>query len=333
MGVTPLMWKSLDNFGNRWNPLVTTPVQWNPAKGIFIYNGVSRKLIPWAVAHYFIILPLLLVYSAFLLAPLAGLGMLPFTDYVVNFFYLVCTSSCLFTETLSLLSGKTLVLSVNSLLFLYKKEKLAKGKFVLKLNICLYFSAVLLTGHVTKETRDYLGICLNLCVNLFTVYPYIFWVFILYSDLDPYIMVYKYWIPWQLRMNAGFNLFFHCARSLQLISLLMLCQTLCKGVVMLTIATHTFLSCIAYSKRSVADIGNLRKGPAIMLRHKTLEIIFKMGDFAIKIGVLVVMSALFWLSVVTSFVSIKLRGIIGMPLYLFFPSAAILIFSRSCCQW
>ncbi len=53
MGVTPLMWKALENYSKFYNIAIwTCPVDWNPAKKELIYNKSLRRLIPWAVAVF-----------------------------------------------------------------------------------------------------------------------------------------------------------------------------------------------------------------------------------------------------------------------------------------
>lgn len=48
-------------------------------KGILVYNGISRKLIPLAVALYMLCLPWITVIFLFAIAPIFGANKLTFT--------------------------------------------------------------------------------------------------------------------------------------------------------------------------------------------------------------------------------------------------------------
>jgi hypothetical protein len=53
MGVTPLMWKAMENFANFYNFAIwTCPTEWNPVRKQMVYNKSSKSLIPWAIVLF-----------------------------------------------------------------------------------------------------------------------------------------------------------------------------------------------------------------------------------------------------------------------------------------
>lgn len=157
------------------------------------------------------------------------------------------------------------------------------------------------------------------------IYPYFLLVFGLYFELDPLMMAYKYWIPFHFKWNFTLRICLNCGRLLQLISFLLGCHLFCKLAIIPTILVHGILGCIECIDARVADISNWKKGTENLQRHKSLEIILTLGDGAIRVGALGILAFLSVLAVMFNFVSLKLYGIIPMPMYLYFPSVAVAI--------
>lgn len=133
MSVTELMWKSLDNYSKSWSYLWTSPIEWDHKKKILVYNGVSLKLIPWAIALYLISSPLLIILVLLVLSPLLGYNNILLPDYIIAFHF--CSLAIIFYvgETFQLLLGKDTVHAANSLISLYtswtkSKAFLSKNK-------------------------------------------------------------------------------------------------------------------------------------------------------------------------------------------------------------
>lgn len=99
----------------------------------------------------------------------------------------------------------------------------------------------MLTGCPTKVKKpDVLGMFLNFCVPLTASYPYFILIFGLYFAMDPLGMVYKYWIPPQLRDMTVFQVSWGCGRLLQMIPATMLFHLLCKAILMATWYSRRF---------------------------------------------------------------------------------------------
>lgn len=88
---------------------------WDPKKKILVYNGVSRKLVPWAGGLYLFGLPYAFVIFLLVLAPLAGRNKLPIIDYIINLVWLILNFVYLVGESFCLIYGKDFAHSFNLL--------------------------------------------------------------------------------------------------------------------------------------------------------------------------------------------------------------------------
>ena len=119
MGVTPLMWKALENYSKFYNIAIwTCPVDWDPAKKELIYNKLSRRLIPWAAA-VFSGLVLCSVSLSLLLLHIYGYINLTILHGSVIVLIIVLCIFCNGMEIM-LLFGENLVYGGNCALRLYK---------------------------------------------------------------------------------------------------------------------------------------------------------------------------------------------------------------------
>jgi hypothetical protein len=119
MGVTPLMWKALENYSKFYNIAIwTCPVDWDPAKKELICNKPSRCLIPWAVA-VFNGLVLFSVSISLLLLHIYGYKNLTILHGSVIVLIIVLCIFCNGMEIMSLF-GENLVYGCNCALRLYK---------------------------------------------------------------------------------------------------------------------------------------------------------------------------------------------------------------------
>lgn len=126
--LTPLIWKSLENFDKSWSYLWTFPMEWDGENRALVYTGISKKLIPWFFALYGLSFPSLLVMFLILSVPLFGYNKVPFTDCVVILLLFVLSVFYFVEETFVLLFGQVPVHAANSLLFIH--EALTKSKVI-----------------------------------------------------------------------------------------------------------------------------------------------------------------------------------------------------------
>lgn len=179
-----------------------------------------------------------------------------------------------------------------------------------------------------RAGTDIVGIFLNLCVILFAIYPYFLTLFGIYFEIDPFIIVYKYWFPAEVKENIGiyFQLLFHCCRIvLTFIPFLFGCRTICLIICLSTTMAHLLLACVFIIASTVQRISILRSATSILHKHKALEIIMVMSDEIVSFEALGFMGLGLVLGVLFNFVSLKLYHTIPMPLFLYFPSVSVLI--------
>lgn len=122
MGVTPLMWESL-NKSKYYKNIWTFPVEWDIKRRNLKYNGISKKLVPWAVSLYLISFPMVWFMFLLFIAPLAGLNKLPLMEYIVNLVWLILSTTLLVGESGALLFGNDAVQVFNCLASLHESWK------------------------------------------------------------------------------------------------------------------------------------------------------------------------------------------------------------------
>lgn len=329
MGVTPLMWKSLNRFGQLWNHFWTSPLQWDPQKGILVYTGISRRLVPWATALYLLSFPLVFIVFLLAAAPIAGPNRLPCTDYIVNLTWLSICYSFLAGETFGLILGQKFALATNSLAALHKKWEQSELLIFLCRSKKFYkIKFVAIAGHPKSskiQRIDFLGLFLHISVIMIAMYPYLLLLFALIFDLDPLIMLHNYWLPSHIVDNVAFKVCFYVARILQLIPIMIGCQFISRTICLFTVVVHTILSCIDFLDRSAAKISNFRNGTEILLQHKILEIILKIADELMRCKIALFMWFGTLVSVLVNFVTLKLHHVIPLPMYLIFCTMSMLI--------
>ncbi len=119
MGVTPLMWKALENFTKFYNRAIwTCPLKWDPTNKRVIYNKLSASLIPWAVAVFGFTILILLVSLCLLLLHIFGIVDLTLIHGIVATF---CTLVLIFggIGEIVCLYGENLAYAVNSAVYFY----------------------------------------------------------------------------------------------------------------------------------------------------------------------------------------------------------------------
>ncbi len=119
MGVTPLMWKALENFTKFYNRAIwTCPFEWDPKKKRMIYNKLSASLTPWAVAVFGFTSLMLLASLSLLLLHVFGIVDLTLIHGLVATF---CTLCLIFggTGEIVCLYGENFAYAVNSAVYFY----------------------------------------------------------------------------------------------------------------------------------------------------------------------------------------------------------------------
>lgn len=195
----------------------------DPKKRKLIYNGMSRKLIPWAITVFVLLPPLICIQSLFVLAPVVGAtNKLPFLSYIVVLGWLILTIFLFVADTAGLLYVEIVVHVINCLVNFH--ASLQGGKKFAFFGILQIFGSLfnLLFSErkgkrSQKEPWDGLGLFLNFSVYFFAIYPYFFFMFVIAAELDSLIFVYKYWIPSSLLEKLGpwLKLAFHLSRLTQ----------------------------------------------------------------------------------------------------------------------
>lgn len=172
---------------------------------------------------------------------------------------------------------------------------------------------------------DPIGIFLNITVAMFAVYPYFLIPFLLYFEFDPTFMFAKYVLS--LTLNTSLDqILFNTVRLLQFLVALQICRlfpllvcTLMFGVLIILDTVKTLDMWVVLIKFSQ------NKAAAQIRRYIELTLVmqvcagFSDASIAILMGLGLILCVLF------NFVTLKLYNIIPMPLYLYFPSVAIII--------
>lgn len=157
------------------------------------------------------------------------------------------------------------------------------------------------------------------------MYTVLFFVFAPFVQLDPLIMVYKYWIPLHFKDVPGFQVVFHAARFLQLIPVVLAFFTICRVICFGAVVINAIMGCIFFMEGSVKDISNFWAGPAILLKHKGLEIIFGMWNAYLGPVIAISLFASGLLIVLLNFISLKMYSAVPFRMYAFFPTIAVLV--------
>ncbi len=119
MGVTPLMWKALENYSKFYNIAIwTCPVDWDPAKKELIYNKPPRCLTAWAVALFSSLVLFSLSLSLLLLHIYGYINLTILHGSVIVLLIVLCK----FANGMEIMSlfGENLVYGGNCVLRLYK---------------------------------------------------------------------------------------------------------------------------------------------------------------------------------------------------------------------
>lgn len=189
----------------------------------------------------------------------------------------------------------------------------------------------MISGRKKKRTNqddnDVLGTLLNFCVYFLNAYPYFGFMFGLYVHMDPFMMMYNYWIPSASinRLGFWFKLGFQFSRLFQFINFLQFFRLVCMTVVFAILTAHSFLNCLFLFTKSAGLISHSFLGKGILVRHSIFQIILQNTDDCVQVATGGVMFTGFLLSVGFNFVALKMYHMVPMPFYLVFPTFAALL--------
>ncbi|OXA48123.1 hypothetical protein Fcan01_17043 [Folsomia candida] len=172
---------------------------------------------------------------------------------------------------------------------------------------------------------DLLGIFLNINVAIFSLYPLFLSTLVLYFEFDPIYNFAKFVV--HLDTNSLFvRIFIFPLRLVQVPPTFQIARLFALLICMITLSSILFLDAI-----HELDLWGFlvkfsrRKADLLIRRYLQLAVALQhVADFFAMISAILMMLGLV-LCVLFNFMSVKLYGLIPMPLYLFFPSVTVLI--------
>ncbi|OXA48159.1 hypothetical protein Fcan01_17339 [Folsomia candida] len=311
MVVTPLMWKSLDNFATSYSYLYTCPLEWDRKSEKLVYNKISRKLIPWAISFFG---AMIVFFTCILLLSCRLFG------YVKH----IELSDLLLTAVFLCLA--TFAILLEMVLFLYSEC------FAHAFNCSVVHLRKLGSSRTFRSESpprfELLGITLNLIVAMFAIYPYFMYPFIVYFGMDPFTKTFQYLLPahlttsplvitifWALRLSVIFPLL----AGNRLFSCIAICTTL---------DAHLNLTIISILSKATTNVNMLGVGrraiDKYLAGYYTAQIILETAADFNAPGISIVMFLGFSLSVSLNFMAMKTFKIVPMPFYAFFPTGSLL---------
>ncbi|OXA39558.1 hypothetical protein Fcan01_25704 [Folsomia candida] len=162
MVVTPLMWRSLDRFNHLFGFMVTNPIEYDAKKRRFQFNQVSIKMWPYICSIAILFLSVFLPCMVLGIFRFLDLIQISLTNVMVLLIALLVSGGCLMVELITVIMGYKLVGLVNCVIETEKKLK-----------------------NPTPGSTDVLGATLIAVVTILGFYPYVTFVFVHYSQLDP----------------------------------------------------------------------------------------------------------------------------------------------------
>lgn len=139
----------------------------------------------------------------------------------------------------------------------------------------------------------------------------------MYSELDTFVLIPKYWIRSSTLDKLGpcFKLGFVLVRCVQVIQILQWSHFFSMVFCVMTVGAHSALSCASYFVKTARQLSNLIRAQVILGRHKALEIILLMGTEITYFASFGTMIAGFLLDVGFNYICLKMHGIFPLPIY------------------
>lgn len=207
MTVTPLMWRSLDNFSKLFAYMPPFPLEWNVSKQKMVSRTNSKDLFFWKILMFWLFVAILVL----LILPLAkiyGFAEIKFptmmiivlvgsADGLVELLELV-TKSCAENAAVAFnlivvlekqirKSNDVLVVTFCKLRRFYKIRSLCKLRRLTKhFKIYLFSTDISSIASKSKISKDIVGIALNVITYTFSIYAVIVPICGIYLKLDPF---------------------------------------------------------------------------------------------------------------------------------------------------
>ncbi|OXA53901.1 hypothetical protein Fcan01_11479 [Folsomia candida] len=309
MVLTPLMWKSLDNFATSYSYLYPCPLEWDKKSGKLVCNKISRKLVPWTISVFVGMSSIFIFCLVLLSSQLFGLARIELSDLLLTAVFLCLATFSILLEIVLLQFADCFSHSFNC--GITHLRRLAFGRIFLE---------------SPPHSIDPLGVTLNLIVAMFSAYPYFMYPFVIYLGIDPFTLTLHYLLPYDLTL---LTVIFTLLRLSVISSLIQGNRLFSCVAVTTTISAHVGLSLISVMHRSTRNIYLMGVGRRAIDKYlsgyQTCQIILEIAVDFVSSGILIVMFLGFSFSVALNFMTMKTYGIIPMPFYAFFPSGSILI--------
>ncbi|OXA55304.1 hypothetical protein Fcan01_08767 [Folsomia candida] len=320
MVVTPLMWKSLDNFTTYFAYLWPCPLSWDKKYKKYTYTPFCKKLNPWILAIAFCLVGRLFLASI-VLGQIYGWVSMPLVPSLTNIYYLVI-SQFMLIEASTLFYGEQFATGFNFLN--------GDGGWDYK-NGWVVFSTFLPNIYTNpKEGQpsakfDLLGNVLNHMVRNCATFSFTTGFFSLYVDLDPGYICIKYLpsrlsqlvdvYPWNYVLLPHRILFAMVATvEINRIAAHVFCS--------FTVAFHLIFSSITALTRSPLTL-NMSRVQKTLTQYTQLNLIMTLLYDSFATTIAVMMSTIWICCVLLNFATIKMYSYISMPFFALIPVSAI----------
>ncbi|OXA42867.1 hypothetical protein Fcan01_22392 [Folsomia candida] len=307
MVVTPLMWKSLDNFTTYFAYVWPCPLSWDKKYKKYTYIPFCKKLIPWTVAIAFCLVARLLPV-ALVLGQIYGWVSMPLVPTVTNIFYLVI-SQFMLIEASTLFYGKEFATGFNFLkemeAGITKIDTKSKGQ--------------------PSAKFDLLGIVLNHMVLNCATIPFTAGFFGPYVELDPVYICLKYLpsplsqlvdiYPWNYVL-LPYRILVTMVATVEINRIA--AHVFCSS----TVAFHLIFSSITALTRSPLTL-NVSRVQKTLTQYTQLNLIMTLlYDFFATTTAVMMSTTGVW-CVLLNFATIKMYSSVSMPYFALIPVSAI----------
>lgn len=209
MVLTPLMWKSLDNFATSYSYLYPCPLEWDKKSGKLVCNKISRKLVPWTISVFVGMSSIFIFCLVLLSSQLFGLARIELSDLLLTAVFLCLATFSILLEIVLLHFADCFSHSFNcGITYLRRLGNSVLLKISPSIPLIMYiifFYAAF--GRIFLESPphsvDPLGVTLNLIVAMFSIYPYFMYPFVIYLGIDPFTLTLHYLLPYDLTLLTG----------------------------------------------------------------------------------------------------------------------------------
>lgn len=321
MGLTPLMWKSLQNCIQVSNYIYSCPIVWDSKNKVLRYNNKATKFRTW-LSLCFIIAVILLPSSAILVFALYGKISVPPSKLIYTSIIISFSVVSLLMQLVAQQHMRDYMLGFSSSIkleaYLRRRTRFGKQELLFFNHIAQPIQKIFCLS--VPKNSSYLtlvGIILNISVGLYAIFPYFLCSFGIYFQLDPLYLLGEYGIipkfPWYFRIIV-------------LLPAVHICCALCVMFCLLTVTGHISLSSLTSLEHLSPKLGYNRKSAETFLNwYSILRLNFvvcaNISNWCCLLFMVVGLVAGVWVN----FVTIKMYRVTSMPIYLFFPVCSLLM--------